>query len=118
MVGIFHLNKPSEYPLSRVSPTTPHRHYSHIKVLENFMESLLPSRPTSLLVSLSVNVVPVELAAASVNVHVFRPQPSLTLPEEADDPEEYHDRECEIGFEEPLGSTDVLANRGNGSVKL
>lgn len=82
------------------------------------MHPLLPRRPSGHLGALGVDVVPVELTAAGVDIDLGSPEPSLALPKVTDNPEEGNDEKGHIRLEEVLSSTETLADGGNGSVEL
>ena len=77
-----------------------------------------PDGPLGVLGTLGVDVLPVELSAASVHIHVGSPEPGLALPQVSGDPEGSHDEEGKVGSEEVLGSTKVGTDGGDGSVEL
>lgn len=62
--------------------------------------------------------IPIELAAARVDVDVPGPEPPLALPEEATDPEGYDDGEGEVRLEETLGVVEAAPRRADGDKEL
>ena len=86
------------------------------------MEETLPRGPGGNLGTLPVDKVPVKLTATSVNIHLSGTEPSFTLPEVTGNPEGGNDEDGEVGLEEILGGTDLLASREingrDGSVEL
>lgn len=68
--------------------------------------------------AVGVDGVPVELAAADVDVDVASAQPGLALPCKADEPEEYDDGEGEVRLEEALGIVEAALGRADGDVEL
>lgn len=82
------------------------------------MDDPLPSRHCRQLGAVGIDGVPVELAAADVDVDVARAEPGLALPGEADEPEKYDDGEGEVRLEEALGIVDTAPWRTNGDVEL
>jgi hypothetical protein len=78
----------------------------------------LPRRPGLDLLALAIDEVPVELTAASIDIHLGSPEPPGTLPEVSANPESGNDKESKIGLEEIFGGTNVLADRRDGSVEL
>jgi len=86
------------------------------------VEETLPRGPGGNLGTLPVDKVPVKLTATSVNIHLSGTEPSFTLPEVTGNPEGGNDEDGEVGLEEILGGTDLLASReidgGDGRVEL
>lgn len=81
--------------------------------LDELVQHAPPRRPAGLASALLVDHVPVELAAAGVDVNVREPLPGGALPDPADEVEEQHDEEGEVGLEE------ALSRKGcDGSVEL
>lgn len=86
--------------------------------LEDTVDEALPCRPGLHLLALTVDKIPIELTAAGIDIHLSSPEPSTALPEVSGNPEGGNDKESEVSLEEVLGSTDVLADGRNSSVKL
>ena len=84
------------------------------------MQEAPPCRQSSILGALSVDVVPVKLSSATVNVHLGRAEPALALPQVTTNPEEQYDKGGKVGVEELLSSTRVAdsTDRGNGGIEL
>ena len=87
-------------------------------LLEDLVQGTSPGRPGSLLGALRIDVVPVELPPASVDVDLVQLEPSLALPEVSADPEEDDDEEGKVAVEEVVSGTDLGAKGGDGSVEL
>lgn len=85
---------------------------------EDRVEDPLPRGHCRQLGAVGVDGVPVELAAADVDVDVARAQPGLALPGEADEPEEDDDGEREVRFEEALGVIEPALRGTDGDVEL
>lgn len=66
----------------------------------------------------SIDFFPVEFATASIDIDILGTQPTLTLPEEAIDPEEEDDREGEVGLEETGCVVDATFRWGDGYKEL
>lgn len=81
---------------------------SHLLHLEDASTEALPGWPGLHLLTLLVNQVPVKLTAASVNIHLGGPEPSLALPQETRSPEDKDDRESEIRLEEGVSSSNTI----------
>lgn len=77
--------------------------------LEEVVESALPCGPSLHLLALGVDEVPVELTAASINVHLSSAEPALLLPEITGEPESGNDEGSKVGREEVRGGTNLLA---------
>lgn len=73
------------------------------------MHETPPCGPSGNHGALLVDVVPVKLTAASVDVHLSGAEPSLALPEVASEPEGANNKDGEVGLEEVGGSTSLLA---------
>lgn len=82
------------------------------------MQNPLPRRHGRELGAVRVDGVPVELAAADVDVDVARAQPGLALPDEADEPEKDDYGEGEVRLEEALGIVEAALGRTDGNVEL
>jgi hypothetical protein len=82
------------------------------------MVDLLPLGPRCNLGALSVDVFPIKLATARVDVDVLRLDPSLALPDVTDSIEEEDDWGGEVRLEEAFGGADAHANGRDGSVEL
>jgi hypothetical protein len=67
-----------------------------------------------------MDLIPVEISATSVNVHLGCPKPTCTLPKVTDNPEREDNRKSQIGLEETLcGAKAGFANWSSYSgVKL
>ena len=65
-----------------------------------------------------IDLIPVELTTAGVDVHLVCSEPTGALPEVADDPEEDDDGEGEVGLEEALGVTEGAVGVGERGVEL
>jgi hypothetical protein len=77
-----------------------------------------PSRPCGLLGTLGVDVVPVKLSPAGVEINLVDAEPSLPLPDVSADPEETDNEEGEVTVEEFVGGSDLLAKGRDGDVEL
>lgn len=75
---------------------------------EPLVEQPLPRWIGSDLGLVRVDLIPVVLTATCIHVHVNSPQPGLALPQVANDPEDYDDRQSKHGAEEVLGGTIAL----------
>lgn len=89
-------------------------------LLHNLVEGAAPGRPCGNLGTVGVNLVPVMLTSASIDVNLVDGEPAGSLPEPADSPEKEHDRKCKVRLEEALNRTHTrLTGAGNnGSVEL
>lgn len=85
---------------------------------ENLVDGPLPRRHGRQLGAVGVDDVPVELAAANIDVDVARAQPRLALPGEADEPEEDDDGEGEVRLEEARCVVVAAAWGADGDVEL
>lgn len=74
-----------------------------IKLLEDNSGPAPPSRHGGFFGTLGVDHVPVNLAAAGVDVDLGGAKPSLALPEVTTGPEKEHNGKSEIALKEPLG---------------
>lgn len=70
---------------------------------EELASELPPGRPLGVGGALGVDGVPVDLAAAGVDVDLRQSLPGRALPDPADEVEGQDDEEGEVGFEEALG---------------
>jgi hypothetical protein len=85
---------------------------------EESVEPALPGRHGSQLGAVGVDVVPVELAAARVEVDLLRAEPASALPQEATDPEDNDDGQGEVGLEEALCVVEAATGGADGHVEL
>lgn len=86
--------------------------------LEDVLDGTLPRRHGSRLCALGVDVVPVKLSPASVDIDLVEREPSLALPEVTADPEEANDEEGEVRVEELVCSANLLPRRRDSDVEL
>lgn len=84
------------------------------------MEDTSPSRVCGDPGSVCLDLVPVDLATASVDVHLGGPYPSLAFPDVSDDPEAENDGSGKILLEEALGGgqASIRGEHSNGGVEL
>lgn len=84
------------------------------------MHNTSPRRPRRHLASIGIDLIPVQLTPAGVNVHLGCSEPALTLPEVSDNPEHNHNGCRKVLLEEALGGAYARATRRsrNGGVKL
>lgn len=82
------------------------------------MEHPLPRGHVGQARAVLVDGVPVELAAARVQVDLVGAQPAGALPEEAADPEDDDDGEGEVRLEEALHVVVAAADGADGDVQL
>lgn len=62
------------------------------------------------MLAVGVDLIPVVLAAACVNIHVLSPQPALSVPCETASSEDQHNRKGEVRVEEALDIAQVLSD--------
>jgi hypothetical protein len=79
-----------------------------LETLEEKVIETLPSWVACDLSTGSVDQVPIDFSTTSINVNLGGSQPALALPEVAADPEDYNDREGEVGLEECFSRTDAV----------
>lgn len=82
------------------------------------MEPPLPSRHGLKLSLVSVDLVPVVLATAGIDIDVLDAQPAAALPDEAADPEDDDDGQGEVLDEEALDVVKAATGRADGYVEL
>jgi hypothetical protein len=82
------------------------------------VQPALPRGPSSHLGTEGADLVPVQISAATVDIHVRSPEPSSPLPEKTNGPEEENAGECEVGLEPVLNSTKALAKRRHRNIEL
>lgn len=82
------------------------------------MDDSLPGGHLSELGTVLVDLVPGELAAASVDIDLVSAEPTAALPDETADPEDDDDRESEVRLEEALGIVEAATDGADGSVEL
>lgn len=90
---------------------------------ENGVHNALPRRHGRELGTVSVDLIPRQLTASRVDVNLLRLEPTLALPQVADDPEQDDDGEGKHGAEEALGVAEGgllagLGGRGDGGKDL
>lgn len=85
---------------------------------EDSVEDTLPRGHLGQLGAVLVDVVPRELATASIEINLVNGEPAGALPDEAADPEDDDDGKGQVGLEEALGRVDIGTNGGNGNVEL
>lgn len=88
------------------------------QTLEEPVEGASPSWVRSLLSTVCVNVVPIEIPPATIDIDLIDGEPALTLPEVSADPEEADDEESKVPVEEVFCGADLGANGRNGNVEL
>jgi hypothetical protein len=94
-------------------------HAKGTRRLEDAVGQTLPGGPSLHLLALPVDQVPVELATASVNVHLGSPEPTGALPVVATNPESSDNKDGEVGGEEiRCGADATIAEGRDGSVEL
>jgi hypothetical protein len=81
----------------------------YIKDLENLIHNALPGWPSSDLGLVGVDGFPVQVTTTGINIHLLNLEPSLALPEEANDPEEEDDRDGKEVGEESLGIVELIS---------
>lgn len=87
--------------------------------LEDAVGQTLPGGPGLHLLALPVDQIPVELATASVDVHLCDAEPTGALPEVATNPESGDDENGEVSLEEVVCRADTaVAKRRKGSIEL
>lgn len=88
--------------------------------LKHLLEVLLPLGHAGNVCTISVDLIPVVLSAAYINIYILNLDPGLSLPGKSDDPEEDDNWQSKVGLEESLGSVEfaIVKWRGNSSVKL
>jgi len=82
------------------------------------VEPALPTRHGSQLSTVSVDLIPVDLATAGVDIDLLGAEPASALPEEATNPEDDDDRESQVGLEEALGIVVAATNGADSDVEL
>lgn len=84
------------------------------------MEEAAPSGPCSHLGPELVDLVPVMLTTTSVDINLVNRQPTLSLPDISDGPEEEDNGESQVGHEEAFNSAHTGRARGsdNGNIEL
>lgn len=82
------------------------------------MEPPLPDRHGRNLSLVSVDLVPVVLATAGIDIDVLDAQPAAALPDETADPEDDDDGEGEVLDEEALDIVEAATGRADGYVEL
>lgn len=87
------------------------------------MHNALPRRHGRELGTVSIDLIPRQLTASRVDVDLLRLEPTLALPQVADDPEQDDDGEGKHGAEEALGVAEGgllagLGGRGDGGKDL
>lgn len=89
-------------------------------LLERLMENLSPSRVGSDLGSIRIDFLPVYFPASGIDVNIACMDPSLSLPQIANHPEEQNHWRCQILREKALGrGHSILARRRhNGGIEL
>ena len=85
---------------------------------EKGVNGSLPRRHSRQRGAVCVNLVPVKLAAASIDINVIRPQPTGALPDEATDPEDNDDGKGKVRLEEALDVVEAASDRADGDIKL
>ena len=83
------------------------------RLYEDQVEPALVRRHGGNASALLVDLVPRELAAAGIDIDVGEREPALTLPEEANRPEEEDDGEGKVRHEEALG---IVEAAGDGQM--
>jgi hypothetical protein len=78
----------------------------------------LPRRHRRQAGAVLVDGVPVELAAARVEVDLVGAEPAAALPQEAADPEDNDDGQGQVRFEEALDIVVAAADGADGDVEL
>lgn len=98
----------------RSQPRTENAFLSFSRCLKGLVDKASPGGHGGDAGALGVDVVPVELTAARVDIHLGSSEPTGALPEETDDPEEDDDEEGEVSVEELLDGLGggVLGNDG------
>lgn len=85
---------------------------------EEGVDDSLPRRHSRQLGAVYVDGVPVQLAAASVDIDLVRAQPAGALPQEAADPEGNDDGEGKVRLEEALDIVESTTDGADGDEKL
>lgn len=67
---------------------------------------------------MSIDSLPIVLTTSGIDIHVNELDPSLALPDPADDVEEDDDGEGKVGLEEVLGGCDTASDGGDGDEEL
>tara|TARA_R110002060_G_scaffold69811_1_gene78420 strand:- start:471 stop:830 length:360 start_codon:yes stop_codon:yes gene_type:complete len=67
---------------------------------------------------MGVDGLPVVLTTSGIDIHVSELDPSLALPDPADNVEEDDHRESKVSLEEVLGRGETTADRGDGDEEL
>lgn len=101
-------------------PSLPYSRQKTTKLVsyEQFVNNPLPGGHSRQLSAVLVDGIPVELAAARVDVDLVKAEPAGALPEEAADPEEDDNGESEVRLEKALGIVDAAFRRSDGYEKL
>jgi hypothetical protein len=89
-----------------------------INLLDDNVDDATPLGQGSDSSTLSVDDLPVNLAATAVNVDLRGSEPALALPEITAGPEEEHNGKGKIGLEEALGIVETATGRCNGYKEL
>ena len=89
-------------------------------LLEDVRQSTPPGRQSRQLGALLVDVVPVQLPPASIDIDLGDLEPTLAFPEVAADPEEANNEEGQVAEEKVLCSSGgtVSTDGRNGNVEL
>jgi hypothetical protein len=77
--------------------------------LEDVCQEALPSGPGSPLCALGVDVFPVKLSSARVDIHLGSAEPTLTFPGVTGNPKDKHTEERKVDVEEVLNSPNLLS---------
>lgn len=85
---------------------------------EDSVQDALPGGHLSELLAVLVDLVPGELAAASVNIDLVGAEPTCSLPDETTDPEDDDDGKGEVRLEEALDIVEAAADGADGDEKL
>ena len=88
------------------------------RLYEDQVEPALVRRHGGNASALLVDLVPRELAAAGIDIDVGEREPALTLPEEANRPEEEDDGEGKVRHEEALGIVEAAGDGADGNEEL
>lgn len=82
------------------------------------MNNPLPSRHSSQLGAVRIDLVPGQLASAGIDVDLVEPEPPSSLPEKPADPEEHDDGQGQVGLEEALYRVEATFYGAYGDVEL